>query len=580
MGIISWDEFVKQKQGEYELTVAPSELRLGDFVARIDDVGNELPFPASGQQVETFAQKQWFNEHCRRVTIDLKRCLNRQTRGVEGRISDAGILPPIGGDLDLLRKKRLTPRGLVDAWQVYRQLSLSAQSLILSFHRHGQVDVEGARHAIAELIDVLPEQMASIVWLTHIKEKSRYTFQHGLNVALLGAAFGLAVGWDRKVIETVALAGLMHDLGKTRINLRVLNKPGPLSAAEKEHVRLHTRLAYDLLIQSDGVPPAVAGAALCHHEQPDGQGYPEGLTREGIPQLARLIGLFDAYDAMTSNRFHQPARSHQHALGEIWKLRGRQFDSDYAEALSRFLGWAPPGTLMRLPSGQVAVALHSTGKQPRPIACYLNRCADGFQFGIEVEPGQYHETGASSEGGYGSVLPDGFSGIDMRDLTRRLPKALARTAVVDKSSAPPRERRSRPRVDAPRGTRILVVDDSMTIRKTLENMLGQSGYRVSLAADGESGMALAESERPDLIFLDIVLPDISGFRALRRLGRNPLTAHIPVVMISGNKGAIEKFFLQRVGADDFIHKPFGRLEVFTAIERLIRAGALPKRVVS
>lgn len=579
MGIISWDEFVKQKKGEYELTIAPSELKLGDFVARIDAVSLEIKFPESGQRVDTFAQKEWFQKNCRRVIIDVQRCLNRRAEDAVGRVTDAGLLPAISGDLDLLRHQRLTPRALVDAWQVYRQLSHSAQALVLSFHRHGQIDLVGARQAIEDLQDILPEKMAAVLWLSRIKEKSRYTFQHGLNVALLGAAFAVAAGWDRKVVESVALAGMLHDLGKTRINLKVLNKSSPLSAAELEHVRLHSRLGYELLAQNEHVSPAVASAVLSHHERPDGKGYPEGLTLEGIPPLARLIGLIDAYDAMTSVRFHQPARSHQQALGEIWKLRGQQFDSEMAESFSRFLGWAPPGTLMRLPGGQLAVALHTADQQVRPVACYLHRRGEGFEFGIEVDPAQYRDPD-SADGAYGTVLPDGFSGVSMRELTRRLPKALVRPTGVDSSPEPRRERRQRPRIDAPRGTRVLVVDDSLTIRKTLEIMLAQSGYRVSLAEDGETGLKKVAEEHPDLIFLDIVLPDISGFRALRRLRRNPATENVPVVMISGNSGAIEKFFLQRVGADDFIHKPFGRMEVFGAIERLIRAGALPQRVVS
>ncbi|MFU8833360.1 MAG: response regulator, partial [Wenzhouxiangella sp.] len=71
--------------------------------------------------------------------------------------------------------------------------------------------------------------------------------------------------------------------------------------------------------------------------------------------------------------------------------------------------------------------------------------------------------------------------------------------------------------------------------------------------------------------------DASGFGTLRRLRASPSTANTPVVMISGNERATDDFFLQRVGADDFIHKPFGRLAVFGSIERLIRAGSLPQR---
>jgi twitching motility two-component system response regulator PilH len=109
-------------------------------------------------------------------------------------------------------------------------------------------------------------------------------------------------------------------------------------------------------------------------------------------------------------------------------------------------------------------------------------------------------------------------------------------------------------------------------------MLTQVGYRVAVAETGNQGLEEAAAFEPHLIFLDIVLPDISGFRTLRRLRSKKVTRDIPVIMISGNAGAIEKFFLQRVGADDFIGKPFGRFEVFSAMERLIRAGALVQRV--
>ncbi len=583
MSIISWDEFRRQQRGEYELTITPGELRLGDFVARVDSLEAALRFPPHGVKVESFDQKQWFQKHCRRVIIDLERCLNRRATGADAALSTAGVLPPITSALDSLRKRKITSGRLVDAWQIYRRLSLVAQAQILSFHRHGQVDMTEACDAVDDLLEAMDELLAALIWLTRIKEKSRYAYQHGLNTAVLAAAFAHAAGWERKVCHAVAMGGLLHDLGMMRVSLKVIRKTGPLSSAERDHVELHTRLGYELLAQNDGVPDAVARVALCHHERPDGQGYPEGLTRDGIPAMARLIGIISTYDAMMTSRFHRPAASHPQVLGELWKLRGKQFDSDLADAFSRFLGWAPPGTLMRLADGRMAVALHTLEGAVRPLVRVLHRRGDGIELGIEVDLADYpHESVADGKREF--LLPDGTAGISHRELTRKLPKALAgiQSAVTDESvpAAPRRERRRRPRLDAPRGTRILVVDDSLTIRETLRNMLGQSGYRILLAEDGQSGLALADSEKPDLMFLDIVLPDLSGFRALRQLRKNPNTENLPVVMISGNSGAIEKFFLQRVGADDFIHKPFGRFEVFAAIERLIRSGALAQRAVT
>lgn len=139
------------------------------------------------------------------------------------------------------------------------------------------------------------------------------------------------------------------------------------------------------------------------------------------------------------------------------------------------------------------------------------------------------------------------------------------------------DRRERERVQARSGTRMLVVDDSPTIRAVLAKMLIQDGYTVLKAADGESALDVARQEQPDLVFLDIVLPGMNGFAVLRALRRDERTRDIPIVMISGNLQATEQFYVQRFGADDFMKKPFGRAEVFSRIQSLVQSGRLPKR---
>lgn len=127
------------------------------------------------------------------------------------------------------------------------------------------------------------------------------------------------------------------------------------------------------------------------------------------------------------------------------------------------------------------------------------------------------------------------------------------------------------------GARMLVVDDSPTIRAVLGRMLHLDGYTVLKAVDGESAIESARAEQPALIFLDIVLPGINGFAVLRALRHDPLTRHIPIVMISGNQQATEQFYVQRFGADDFIRKPFGAPEVAACIDQLVRVGRLTAR---
>ncbi|MEN1727121.1 MAG: HD domain-containing phosphohydrolase, partial [Pseudomonadota bacterium] len=464
MNIISWDEFRRQQQGEYQLTITPGELRLGDFVSRVEGLEESTTFPPRGMRIDSFQDKKWFKENCRRVVIDLERCLNRRADDSDASLSSAGSLPPLPNTLDALRKRTISARGMVEAWQVYRRLSLVTQAQILSFHRHGHIDVADANDAVEELINAIPDHLPELLWLARIKETSRYPFQHGLNTAIFAAAFAHAAGWPGKVRTAVTMSALVHDLGMMRVSLQVLRKNGPLSHAEREHVRLHTRLGHELLAQNDGLPDTVARVALCHHERPDGRGYPDGLTLKGIPAIARLISIISAYDAMMTTRFHRPAVSHQQAMGELWKLRGQQFDEHLADAFSKFLGWAPPGTLMRLADGRMAISLHTRERENRPVVRVLHKRGGELEFGVELDLSE-NPSVASVEGKRETLLPDGSAGIKHRDLTKKLPKALVagHKGGTDESSPAQarRERRTRPRVDAPRGTRILVIDDAL-----------------------------------------------------------------------------------------------------------------------
>ena len=137
----------------------------------------------------------------------------------------------------------------------------------------------------------------------------------------------------------------------------------------------------------------------------------------------------------------------------------------------------------------------------------------------------------------------------------------------------PTERRRKKRL-IHKGRRILIIDDSPTVIAALKKILRSAGCIVTDALDAEQGLELVTQNKPDLVFLDIVLPGMNGFAALRQMRRIPATEHIPVIMISGNEQATEQFYAKRIGADDFMKKPFSRHEVFARIESLIAVNKL------
>lgn len=154
----------------------------------------------------------------------------------------------------------------------------------------------------------------------------------------------------------------------------------------------------------------------------------------------------------------------------------------------------------------------------------------------------------------------------------------ARAAKAAEGARPKKERRERLRTNAREGTLVLIIDDSATVVALLGKMLRQNGYRTLEALSAEAGLELARQQQPDLVFLDIVLPGMDGFAALRSLRGDAGTRSVPVIMISGNLHATEQFYVQRIGADDFMKKPFTRVEVFARIERLLDADRIPRRL--
>lgn len=179
----------------------------------------------------------------------------------------------------------------------------------------------------------------------------------------------------------------------------------------------------------------------------------------------------------------------------------------------------------------------------------------------------------------GVADPDQFAMSILRSLFSKATEAPSDLIETDAEidAATPQERRCRDRNNARPGTKVLIIDDSPTIVAALAKILASVHYQTYEAGDAESGIETARRELPELIFLDLVLPGMNGFAALRQMRRDPQLKHIPIIMISGNEQATEQFYANRIGADDFMKKPFARAEVFAKIEPLLDPDHVPRR---
>lgn len=169
-----------------------------------------------------------------------------------------------------------------------------------------------------------------------IDAKDRYTSGHSQRVANYSLSISKRMGKSEDEQKIVYYAGLLHDVGKIRVPEEVINKPGKLTDEEFNQIHVHPVSGFHILkdIHEDA---RIAYAAKYHHERYDGKGYPNGLEGDNIPEIARIIGVADAYDAMASNRSYRNALPQQVVRSEIEKGKGKQFDPEIADIMLQLI---------------------------------------------------------------------------------------------------------------------------------------------------------------------------------------------------------------------------------------------------
>lgn len=171
--------------------------------------------------------------------------------------------------------------------------------------RNQNFEVDKIKATSEDLMKVVLKNYSVIGRLYLVKDKDDYTYTHCVNVAILSAMIGEWLGLPQADIVDLACAGLLHDMGKTKIDDSILNKPGKLTDEEYEIMQGHALEGFSLLCEIPDLRGGVVLAALGHHERYDGRGYPLGLRGKEAHLFARIVAVADIYDAMTSNRIYR-----------------------------------------------------------------------------------------------------------------------------------------------------------------------------------------------------------------------------------------------------------------------------------
>lgn len=165
-----------------------------------------------------------------------------------------------------------------------------------------------------------------------LEAKDAYTSGHSSRVSRYATRTAVRLGFTDDALEHVRLGGELHDIGKIGTREAVLNKPGPLTAEEFQHIKEHSALGEKILAPFLAQSPAVLRIVRSHHERLDGSGFPDAIRGSRIPLEARIVAVVDAFDAMTTNRAYRPQLSVGQAIEELRRCAAVHFDADVVEA--------------------------------------------------------------------------------------------------------------------------------------------------------------------------------------------------------------------------------------------------------
>ena len=268
-----------------------------------------------------------------------------------GRITDEQKTDGIQSDIEAIR-------------QLYSKATVAAETLVQVAEREGRPDPGLAMQTVEGLADAVTQNRTALIALTAMKTYDNYTFTHMVNTSILTMGQARAIGIEGRLLREFGLSALMHDIGKVRTPKEILNKPGKLTTDEFEIMKRHPVDGAEILRRTPEMPILAPVVAFEHHLRIDGTGYPSGAKRPTLNLGTQLCSIADVYDAMRSNRTYQASFPSDRVLAVLQNNDGIHFDKHLVRRFSQLLGIYPPGNLVRLSSGELAVVLKVHAPDP------------------------------------------------------------------------------------------------------------------------------------------------------------------------------------------------------------------------
>ena len=253
------------------------------------------------------------------------------------------------------------PTGTLDP--AYAESLLAAQQTFEETAAGKTLDAVTVRDLVQLLIHKVARSSAALSQILAVKQYENLTYCHSVNVAMLSLLLGRQLRLDEPAILALVEAALLHDIGKTRIPLEIVKKPGALTKRERLQIEAHTTFGAEILAQTDGLQPMTPIVALEHHRSAKGAGYPD-LGAEVPHIMSQMVSVADIYEAITGARSYQDPTVPERACLVLARLAGDKLNIAFVKAFVNAITFFPLGSVVRTSRGELGVVIRTTDGDP------------------------------------------------------------------------------------------------------------------------------------------------------------------------------------------------------------------------
>lgn len=217
--------------------------------------------------------------------------------------------------------------------------------------------------------------------LMDIKNDKNYVYKHSISVCIFAVVLGIASGMNEEQLDSLAIAGLLHDIGKFEIKKKVLYSPSKYNKKEMDEMKKHPVLAYESLQTYAMVSSVSRNSVLFHHENLDGSGY-YGITEDKLGAFPRILRIVDVYDSLTTMKKYREAQAPAQAIEYLMANVGSLFDKELVETFVKWFPMYPVGFTVKLSNDETGVIASNSENAMRPHI----RMFDGKEIDLATNP--------------------------------------------------------------------------------------------------------------------------------------------------------------------------------------------------